>query len=242
MTNIVKVDFRLEERDGEPRVFDLDLARALGFRNPNMIRKLINRHMNTLSELGSILSTVENNNGGRGRRGKAFFLNEKQTAYICTKSETPRAIEQTIAIIEVFTAWRNGHLANVPEVPRNFSEALRLAAEQAEKLEEALPKAAVADRIANSDGLLCFTDAAKTLGVRPLAFRRFLEAQGYIYKRPGNSAWIAKQQYIQQGLFDHKSHIYTKDADGLEYTATRALVTPKGMAKFAGMLNLEEAA
>ena len=153
-----------------------------------------------------------------------------------------------LLVNQTFLDFKAGRLARAPEIPTNLPDALRLAAEQAEKvieqqkiIEAQAPKVAAHDRIAKSDGLLCLTDAAKTLGVPPRQFTNWLLRGGYIYKRQGNSSWIAYQHHIQHGLFDHKSHTYER-SDGLLYTATRALVTPKGLAVFAEKLDAPAAA
>jgi Rha family phage regulatory protein len=133
-------------------------------------------------------------------------------------------------------------------VPQTLSEALRLAADQAETIERQRAQIAAAksmvkayNRIANSDGLLCLTDAAKALGQQPRAFIRWLFAQKRIYKRiykrPGSSRWVAYQASLQAGYFEHKVHVITKD-DGTEKAVDQVMVTPKGVAWLARQLGV----
>jgi hypothetical protein len=105
------------EHSGEPRVRDIDLAGHLGFDNRYKIRHLIERHGYSLSQFGEILSTVDKNTDplGRGRPGKAYLLNRKQALYICAKSETPRAAEVTIQMVEVFDRYLEGKTVHVEE-------------------------------------------------------------------------------------------------------------------------------
>ena len=91
----------------EPRVEDLRLAAALGMERPREIRRLIERHREALERFGEVCVTVTQTSRQGGRPGRTFWLNKRQALYLCTKSETPRATETTIAMVEVFDA----HLA-----------------------------------------------------------------------------------------------------------------------------------
>ncbi|RJF83430.1 hypothetical protein D3877_01800 [Azospirillum cavernae] len=88
---------------GEPRILDLRLAEALGFKKPRDIRPLIERHLDALERLGGICRTVRQN-PGRGRPATEFWLTKKQAIYITTKAETDRATDITIAVVELFDA------------------------------------------------------------------------------------------------------------------------------------------
>lgn len=87
----------------EPRILDTRLAIALGFVQPVNIRKLIERHRESLERFGGI-SFHGGKKIGRGRPRKGYWLNKKQALYLCTKSETERATEVTIQMVEVFDA------------------------------------------------------------------------------------------------------------------------------------------
>jgi hypothetical protein len=109
---------------GEPRMRDLVLAERLGMSNRYKIRELIGRHMDRLQQLGpvSVTLSAEEKEGfphrGEnlgGRPSKTFWLNRKQVLYLCAKSETPRAADVTIAMVEVFDAWLEGKRVPVKE-------------------------------------------------------------------------------------------------------------------------------
>ncbi len=87
----------------EPRIPDLKLAEALGFGRPRDIRQLIERHREALERLGGICGTVPQIRG-RGRPSSEFWLTKKQALFVCTKSETERATDITIMVVEVFDA------------------------------------------------------------------------------------------------------------------------------------------
>ncbi|MCP1613962.1 phage antirepressor YoqD-like protein [Azospirillum lipoferum] len=231
---------------GEPRIRDIDFAQRLGFANPIDIRKLIRRHDEALSKMG-VLATVAKTSEAGGRPATEFYLNRKQAIFITAKSETAEATEITIEIIERFDSYERGAakqadpmaLLNDPAAMRglllNYSEKV-LALEA--QVQEQAPTVAAYNRIANADGLLCLTDAAKSLAQQPRAFTRWLFAEGYIYKRPGSAKWVAYQTYLQSGLFEHKVHVIVKD-DGTERAVDQVMVTPKGLAKFARQLGVQ---
>ncbi|MCW4596773.1 phage antirepressor KilAC domain-containing protein [Pasteurella multocida subsp. multocida] len=110
------------------------------------------------------------------------------------------------------------------------------------KVEEMKPTVAAFDRIATrAEGSMCITDSAKHLGVKPKFLFDFLSSQKWIYKRPGNSNWIAYQDKLQQLLLEHKIHVAMRD-DGTEKVCERVLITAKGLTKLAKIFELQQAA
>ncbi|MBL1435641.1 MAG: hypothetical protein COB08_005525 [Rhodobacteraceae bacterium] len=107
-------DFAIQEIDGEARMRDLDIAMALEFERPRKIRELIVRRSAELGELGEVRPTAGRTSAQGGAPSEEYWLNEKQALFICTKSETKMALDITIQMIEVFSAWRHGQL-----VPRS---------------------------------------------------------------------------------------------------------------------------
>ena len=94
------------------------------------------------------------------------------------------------------------------------------------------PKADALDRIANTDGSFCLTDAAKTLQVPPRQFTQRLVAMGWIYRRPQGAVWLAHQDKINALYLEHKTTTGEK-SNGTEWTSTQVRVTAKGMARLA---------
>jgi len=126
-----------------------------------------------------------------------------------------------------------------PAVPTSFREALLLAAEQQEKIEEqakaltiAQPKSDALDRISLSDGSYGLYEAAKILQVKPKGFVAFLATHRWIYRRPGSVVWLAYQDRIDCLCLWHKVDTYT-DANGEEKTRNTVKVLPMGIVKLA---------
>lgn len=134
-------------------------------------------------------------------------------------------------------------------IPQTLPDALRLAADLAEQkaqeaqkriaaetaLAEAAPKAQALERIAQAQGSLCITDAAKALQVTPQTLFRLLQAEQWIYRRPGGAGWLGYQNRIQSGLLEHKVTTVTRD-DGSEKVVEQCRITPKGLARLASSL------
>ena len=72
--------------DGEPRILDIDLARSLGFAQPNEIRRLIARHAKNVNDF-SILVTVTKIHPGPGRPAIEYWLNKQQALFIVAESD-----------------------------------------------------------------------------------------------------------------------------------------------------------
>lgn len=135
-------------------------------------------------------------------------------------------------------------------IPQTLPDALRLAADLAEgkalaearasiaeqREQEQRPKAEVAERIAVSEGGLCITDAAKALQVRPRELFRWLQAHRWIYRRGAH--WVAYQPRIASGHLEHKVTTLERE-DGPPKVVEQVLVTPRGLARLAALLNRE---
>ena len=110
----------VHEIEGEPLVLDTDLAEALGFDRPRVIRQLIERNRDELEGYGGLQWCAANPGPLGGRPGRAYYLNEEQALLICMLSRTPRAKAIRAEVIRVYQAWRKGKLV-APQAPVNLS-------------------------------------------------------------------------------------------------------------------------
>ena len=100
------------------------------------------------------------------------------------------------------------------------------------KLALVAPKAEALDRIADADGTMSLTLAAKALQAQPKKLFNWLREKHWIYRRPGGSGNIAYQDKIQAGLLTHKVTTVQRE-DGTDKVVEQVLVTGKGLAKLA---------
>ncbi|OOF39979.1 DNA-binding protein [Rodentibacter mrazii] len=183
---------------------------------------------------------------GRPRSEKVYLLIKRDT-YIVVAQLCP---EFTARLVDRWQELENQQkpTALLPDFSNPAEAARAWAVEYEQKqiaiaqVKEMQPTVAAFDRIATqAEGSMCTTDAAKHLGVKPKFLFDFLSSQKWIYKRPGNSNWIAYQDKLQQLLLEHKIHITTRE-DGTEKVCERVLITAKGLTKLAKMLELKQAA
>ncbi|PYD63537.1 BRO family protein [Gluconacetobacter entanii] len=119
------------------------------------------------------------------------------------------------------------------EIPKTLSEALRLAADQAEEIEELkhenaalTPKAQIHDKIADSDGLYNLNLSAKAANMPLGQFTRVAHQHGFIF-RQGNK-WNAYSDKVKAGHCHVKFASY-RDRDGEEHFSPQVFFTPKGI-------------
>ncbi len=132
------------------------------------------------------------------------------------------------ARIKVIDRWHELEQESQFKVPTNFIEAMELATEQAKLLEEAKPKLAVYDALADRKGDVSTTVVAKQLGMTAIKLNRFLRDKGVKWQ----NADLPKAGYMD--LFNVVSDI----KNGHEFT--QCLITPKGQIEIAKMVENEK--
>ena len=121
------------------------------------------------------------------------------------------------------------------QVPQTFAQALMLAAQQAEKIEQqqaqlqlAAPKVAFVERYVEATGLKGFREVCKLLKANENRFREFLLEEKVMYRLGG--ALTAYQNHIDAGRFEVRTGV----ADVNEHAYTTTKFTPKGIDWIAG--------
>ena len=127
---------------------------------------------------------------------------------------------------------------STPAIPQSLPEALRLAADLAEKLEQqqaqlaiATPKAAALDLIGAAEGSLGVRETAKTLDIAQNKFISWCVNNGWMYR----DSKYKLQPYsgrIQQGYMEQRPVTFN-GRDGTTRATTQPMFTPKGLARLA---------
>lgn len=132
-----------------------------------------------------------------------------------------------------------------PAIPQSLPEALRLAADLAERnshlqlvVSEQAPKVEVFERIASAAGSMCMTDAAKHLGIKPSVLRAWLQENRWIFRRHGSARWLAYQPRLESGVLVHRITPLGLDDNGDERAATQVRITAKGLTVLAQRLSV----
>ncbi len=130
-------------------------------------------------------------------------------------------------------------------IPQTFSEALRLAADLAERnqqqaaqIAELAPKAEALARIEVAQGDLTVTQAAKMLKMQPKQLFDWLAQHGWLYRSGGSWVWLGYQDKVRSGCVTHSVHQYESKSTGEQRIATQVYLTPKGMSRIAEKLGV----
>jgi phage antirepressor YoqD-like protein len=146
----------------------------------------------------------------------------------------------------IIDRWQELEAQQAPRIPQTLAEALRLAADQAEQIEQqqkalaiAAPKAAFVDQYVENAGSMSFRQVAKLLNANERRFRQLLLDKGVMYYLGGTLT--PYQQHIDAGRFQVK----TGTSGHNQHAFTQARFTPKGLQWVAGLwasYQMEEAA
>lgn len=164
-------------------------------------------------------------------------LGQIVTEYQLIKRDTYVVVAQ---LSPEFTArlvdrWQELENQQMPQIPQTLSEALRLAADQAEQIErqnllieQQRPKVEFVQRYVEAGTTKSLRETAKILRVPERAMIDCLVGDGLLFRQSGNL--LPYQKYHAKGLFDVKTgtteygHNYTQTrvtSKGIEYIASR---------------------
>ena len=137
---------------------------------------------------------------------------------------------------KIVDRWQELEEQQQPKIPQSYTEALRLAADLKEQLEEkaralaiAAPKAEFVDRYVETTGSMTFRQVCKLLKVKEPEFRMFLLDQKIMYRL--NGSWAVYQNHIDAGRFDIKTGTSTTN----NHSFSIARFTSKGVKWVAGL-------
>ena len=173
--------------------------------------------------------------------------NRKQTEYLLPPDLVMTLLTGYSVPLRHRVVTRLQEIENVSRhvpIPQSLPEALRLAADLADKngelqrlISDQAPKVAAIKRLAAAGGAICITDAAKQLGLAPSRLFAWLEQHRWIFRRHGCKRWVAYQPRITSGHMTHKVTALKPDPEtGLERAAFDPMITPKGLTRLAEIL------
>lgn len=164
-------------------------------------------------------------------------LGQVVTEYQLIKRDTYVVVAQ---LSPEFTArlvdrWQELESKQMPQIPQTLSEALRLAADQAEQIEkqnllieQQRPKVEFVQRYVEAGTTKSLRETAKILKMPERTMIDCLVGDGLLFRQSGNL--LPYQKYHAKGLFDVKTgtteygHNYTQTrvtSKGIEYIASR---------------------
>ncbi len=203
-----------------------EIAQLVGSRHADVIRaidRLLDRGV--VSECTPSAYTHEQN-------GQTYheYLIGKRDSYVIVAQLSP---EFTALLVD---RWQELEAMQVPSLPTTFAEALRLAADQAERIEQqaaqlaiAAPKVEFVDRYVENAGTMTFRQVAKLLKANERHLRQLL-IDGHVMYRL-NGVLTPYQNHIDAGRFEVK----TGTSERNNHAFAQARFTPKGVQWIAGL-------
>ena len=218
---------RTVERDGVPWFVLADVCDVLEMGNPSQAASRLDDDEKGIISIDTL-----------GGRQNVSAVNESGLFSLILTSRKPEArqFRRWVTGIVLPAIRRTGGYAGPGfTLPKTLAEALRLAADQAEKteairaeLEIAAPKAAFVDRYVESTGTKGFRATAKLLGANEARFREFVEARGILYRLGGE--WTARQEHVNAGRMVVKA-----GTSPTGHAFNQARFTAKGVHWIAGL-------
>ncbi len=161
------------------------------------------------------------------------FLSDQRDSLVIVARLSP---EFTAAVID---RWQELEAqASAPVIPQTLSQALRLAADQAdlidkqnERLALAEPKAAALDVIDGAMGSLNVRDTAKALGIPQNKFVDWCLGHDWMYRDKRNKLKMSSIR-MKQGFMEERAVTYQGNSNERVAT-TQPLFTPKGLTHLA---------
>lgn len=233
-------EIRTAEIEGKPYFMATDIAKALGYTNPN---KAINDHCRAITKCATPIS---------GKMQEVNFIPEGDVYRLIARSKLPQAekfekwvFDEVLPSIRKTGGYIAGQehmtddelLANAILVAqRKIAERDKVIQAQNDAITELKPKAIFADAVSSSKTSILIGDMAKLLrqnGIEIGQKRLFdwLRNNGYLIKRKGSDWNMPTQRSVEMGLFEIKESTHL-DGNGCNITTKTSKVTGKGQVYF----------
>ncbi|WP_203663451.1 phage regulatory protein/antirepressor Ant [Lacticaseibacillus sp. 53-4] len=209
----------------------LRIAEVFGKQHKDVLEAIGNLAAENSAAKFFAAGTYEN----RGKQYPMYYMNRDGFTLLAVGFTGRRALQFKISYINAFnsmeTQIKTGYV-----IPGSYAEALKLAASQAEQIEDMKPKALFADAVATSHTTILVGELAKLLrqnGVDIGQNRLFkmLRDQGYLINRKGSDWNMPTQRSMDMKLFRVKETTIGH-SDGSVSISKTVKVTGKGQQYF----------
>lgn len=233
---------RTIDRDGEPWMVGVDVAKALGYATP---RNAIASHVDEEDKTSALIRGT-----GSNYKSMAILINESGLYSLVLFSKLPTAKKfKRWVTNEVLPSIRKsgGYIAGQESMSDSelMAKALLVAKRQIDaktaQIEEMTPKAVFADAVAASKTSILIGELAKILrqnGVEDMGQQRLFEwmrNNGFLIRRKATDRNMPTQRAIEQGLMEVKETTICH-SDGHTSISKTPKVTGKGQVYFVNRL------
>ncbi|WKF77674.1 phage regulatory protein/antirepressor Ant (plasmid) [Lactiplantibacillus pentosus] len=158
----------------------------------------------------------------RGKQYPMYYMNRDGFTLLAMGFTGDKALQFKLQYIDAFNEMEQQVKF---QVPSTLPEALRLAADQAEKISVLQPKADYTDKMLANPGLETTSVIAKNYGYSTREFNKLLHGLGIQYKQ--GKTWLLYAKYQNLG-YTHVEPFPYKDSKGLEQVRNTMKWTQKG--------------
>lgn len=159
------------------------------------------RHSDFLSKVPKVL------NGGERNFSSAYFdmQGKERKCYLFPKREAClMAMSYSYELqAKIFDKMSELEEQQAPQIPKNFSEALQLAADQAKQLELAAPKVAFVDKLVDRTALMNATQVGQKHKLSAVKLNRVL-VELNVYSKSVKRSKVFQQWFIDKGFGEMK--------------------------------------
>ena len=225
---------RTIDRDGEPWMVGVDVAKALGYATP---RNAIASHVDEEDKTSALIRGA-----GSNYKSMAILINESGLYSLVLYSKLPTAKKfKRWVTSEVLPSIRKsgGYIAVQDQLTPEelMAKALQVANKTLAEREARIsaltvqnaimaPKAEYFDELVDRNTLTSFRDTAKELGIKPKAFVEWLLDKKFIFR--DKKGKLMPREGKGDGLFEVKE----AKNDKTQWSGVQTLVTPKGRETF----------
>lgn len=192
------------------------------------------QHKNVVQAIENKISTAENSallenmfvegqyTASNGKSNPMYYMNRDGFSFIVMGFTGHKADNFKLQYIKAFNEMEQQVKF---QVPSTLPEALRLAADQAEKISVLQPKADYTDKMLANPGLETTSVIAKNYGYSTREFNKLLHGLGIQYKQ--GKTWLLYAKYQDKGYTHVEPYGYT-NSDGIDKVRNTMKWTQKG--------------
>lgn len=202
------------------------------------------QHRNVLADIRKMLKEL-----GYDEKGYADFSADPQNGQKYPTFRLDKELTHTLVAgysvklrNAIIRRWLELEQQAQPRVPTTLSEALRLAAEKAERVEMLEPKAAALDAISQSQDDLGVRDAGRELGIGQTRLARLLIERRWACREGRRSKLKAAHYGLSNGYVRFVTRCYTDPNTGEDRLSDVMVLTRKGLTRMAEIVATNEMA
>lgn len=198
--------------EGQPVLDSRDAAKMIGKTHAHLTRDIAGyiKDISTNPNLDSLKFFIPSTYvDKKGEVRKCYLLTKQGCEFVANKLTGKKGNQFTAQYVSLFNQMEQ-HIETPSKfiIPKTFSEALRLAADQAEQLEKQKPKVEYFDSQMRNPGLMTATEIAKDYGWSARNLNKELSKRHIIFKQ--GKHWVLYQEYADKGYAQYEPYDYQK--------------------------------